>query len=325
VDSLNSSPDFLNPPIVLAQLGVPFYYNPLPSDIDGDSIAWELITPMDMGGVPTSGYSLPPSDSLVPFSMDPLTGEVTFLPNALGNFQAAFLVKEFRGGVQIGEISRDMQIIVENSANAPAMVTLNSNTYPFSGKNFDVSIGNSFSANFTVVDPDNQGITMTASGEPFRFANNPASFATSGGAGSMTATLAWAPNSSQMRVRPYTVGIRTSELFNGLYFQSDFSLTLRVGNFTGIAQINKGETGVKISPNPVDGDFTVTYQSESLAPSNIRILSVNGQMVYQAKDLSTAAGSNIVYMHNLNLKAGVYLVEVSQNGVSQTPVRMSVK
>lgn len=45
-DSTNSTPVFLNPPIPMAQLGVPFYYNPLPYDADGDSLAWVLDTPL---------------------------------------------------------------------------------------------------------------------------------------------------------------------------------------------------------------------------------------------------------------------------------------
>ena len=325
VDSANSSPDFLNPPIVLGQLGVPFYYNPLPSDVDGDSIAWQLDIPLSTSGVQVVGYTLPPSDTLVPFNMDPLTGEITFLPNALGNYQVSVRVKEYRAGVQIGEISRDMQIIVVNSINTPSMVTLNSNTYPFSGKHYNVTPGNVYTANFTVVDPDNQGLTMTASGDAFRLLNNTPTFTTTGTVGSMTATLSWTPNASQARVKPYVFGIRTSENFGGLVFQSDFSLSLRVGNFTGISTINKNVAGVVISPNPVTADFTVSYQSENNVASAIRILSVNGQMVYEVKDLATAPGLNIVNMRNLNLKSGLYIVEVVQNGKSQSPVRMIVK
>ncbi|MBK9319365.1 MAG: hypothetical protein IPM91_11400 [Bacteroidetes bacterium] len=114
----------MNPPIVLAQDSVPFYYNPLPFDADGDSIAWSLDVPLSGNGVPVAGYTLPPSDSLVPFNMDPITGEITFLPNTLCNFQVSVRVKEYRNGVQIGEITRDMQIIVVPSPNTPATVMI---------------------------------------------------------------------------------------------------------------------------------------------------------------------------------------------------------
>ena len=74
-DSSNSSPVFLNEPITVAQLNQPFSYNPLPYDVDGDSLSWQLDVPMDINGTtlgfPIAGYVLPPSDTLVPFSMDP--------------------------------------------------------------------------------------------------------------------------------------------------------------------------------------------------------------------------------------------------------------
>ena len=63
VDTTNSTPVFLNPPIVLAQDSVPFYYNPLPFDADGDSISWSLDIPLSMSGAQVVGYVLPTSDS----------------------------------------------------------------------------------------------------------------------------------------------------------------------------------------------------------------------------------------------------------------------
>ncbi|MBK7682674.1 MAG: hypothetical protein IPJ26_09540 [Bacteroidetes bacterium] len=212
IDTTNSTPVFLNPPIVMAQENVPFYYNPLPFDFDGDSIAWSLDVPLSSNGVPVAGYVLPSSDSLVPFNMDPLTGEITFLPNLLGNFQVSVRVKEYRNGLQIGEITRDMQLIVVQSLNVPAVLMISSNSAPFNGKTYTIAPNAAFSMTVSIFDQDNQGLTLAGRGEAFSLASNPAMLSVVNGASSATATVSWSPNSTQARTAPYVIGLRVSKI-----------------------------------------------------------------------------------------------------------------
>ncbi|MBK7684125.1 MAG: hypothetical protein IPJ26_17460 [Bacteroidetes bacterium] len=211
IDSTNSTPVFLNPPIVMAQENVPCYYKPLPFDFDGDSIAWSLDVPLSSNGVPVAGYVLPSSDSLVPFNMDPLTGEITFLPNLLGHFQVSVRVKEYRNGLQIGEITRDMQLIVVQSLNVPAVLMISSNSAPFNGKTYTIAPNAAFSMTVSIFDQDNQGLTLAGRGEAFSLASNPAMLSVVNGASSATATVSWSPNSMQARTAPYVIGLRVSE------------------------------------------------------------------------------------------------------------------
>jgi hypothetical protein len=107
----NTTPEFLNKPITLAGINNLWTYNPLPYDADGDSLAWQLAVPLQ-DELLLNTYVAPSADTAQPFTLDPLTGQITWIPNLLGNFVASFLVEEFRAGVKIGEIRRDMQIIV---------------------------------------------------------------------------------------------------------------------------------------------------------------------------------------------------------------------
>ncbi|MFM9008179.1 MAG: hypothetical protein ACKORE_06345, partial [Bacteroidota bacterium] len=253
IDSLNSTPVFLNPPIVVAQENVPFYYNPLPFDADGDSIAWSLDVPLSMNGTQVLGYTLPPSDSLVPFNMDPLTGEITFLPNTLGNFQVSVRVREYRGGVQIGEISRDMQLIVVGSGNRPALVTVNANQAPFNAKAYTIAPGSGFSMAVTVYDQDGQQVQVQGAGEPFLLNSNPATLSINNSSSVSTATVQWTPSSAQARVAPYFLGLRITETYGMNVFQSDVTFTLRVGNSTTGIQAVEESVPVSIHPNPNSG------------------------------------------------------------------------
>jgi hypothetical protein len=312
VDTTNSTPVFLNPPIVLAQDSVPFYYNPLPFDADGDSISWSLDVPLSMNGLPVMGYVLPMSDSLVPFNMDPITGEITFLPIALGNYQVSMRVKEYRNGVQIGEITRDMQIIVVPSSNTPVAVITNSNTAPYNGKNFTLTAGANFTMNITVFDMDAQSITIHGAGEPFMLASNPATLTITNGVGSASASVNWTPDASQLRVGAYIIGLRVSENFGNQVFQSDLSVSLRVGDATGIAH-NTQTASFGINPNPSTGDFSIQYNSTSTMPVSVSVLTVDGKKAASFVNEQVTEGMNVVQVNNLHLTKGIYLVQLEQN------------
>ncbi len=325
IDSSNSTPVFLNPPIVVAQENVPFYYNPLPFDANGDSIAWSLDVPLSVSGIPVLGYTLPPSDSLVPFNMDPLTGEITFLPNTVGNFQVSVRVKEYRNGVQIGEISRDMQLIVVPSGNRPAIVTVNANLPPFNAKSYDLAPGTGFSLALSITDQDGQQLRVQGAGEPFALATNPATLAVTGAAGFSTATLQWNPNASQVRSQPYILGIRISEDFGPYIFQSDVTISLRVGfSSTGLVEVSV-EDGVNILPNPNNGVFQLLYFTQSTAPVQIDLLGLDGKLVTSLNELNVAKGLNTVRVDKPELSKGMYMAVIRQGSAVIGTQRMVIR
>ncbi len=130
VDGNNSTPKFLSEPIRIAQTNQPFSYNTTPYDEDGDSISWELYTPEDLYTSPITGlnyiiqtpYTYPSSNILFPFHIDTITGDIFFKPNVEGKFQIAVKIKEWRNGVLIGYVKRDMELKVIQSSNIPNQV-----------------------------------------------------------------------------------------------------------------------------------------------------------------------------------------------------------
>ena len=112
----NSSAILLQPPIDFACTNQRFIHNPNAFDPDGDSLAYELITPFQSEGMEVPNYNLPdeiaPSDSNR-VSLDPITGDFVWdSPPVQGDFNITILIKEFRNGILINEIIRDMQILV---------------------------------------------------------------------------------------------------------------------------------------------------------------------------------------------------------------------
>jgi len=109
----NDSPVFLNPPIGIAYIDSIFIYNPGVNDIDGDSISYKLIP--CSGESPILGYTYPSASNI--FSLDSMTGDLTWdSPISVGDYNIAILIQEWRQGVLIGYVIRDMQIHVENAS-----------------------------------------------------------------------------------------------------------------------------------------------------------------------------------------------------------------
>lgn len=119
----NNSPyktEIFNPIICL---NYEFEYNFGFIDDDGDSLSYEIITPI-AGGYTSAfspsqtngpkpyelalweiGYTTTnPINSSIPFSFDSITGNLKFKPTELGSFTFAIAVNEYRSGVKIGTV-----------------------------------------------------------------------------------------------------------------------------------------------------------------------------------------------------------------------------
>ncbi|MBL7924799.1 MAG: gliding motility-associated C-terminal domain-containing protein [Bacteroidia bacterium] len=128
--SQNSNPVFnlWPPPFICA--GVPFIFDHSASDFEGDSIVYELITPLNGGTIPVpmpQPPQPPPYQQVVfqppysqadmlggnpPLAIDANTGQLTCFPVTVGQFVIGVRAKEFRGGILVGYTRRDLQLNV---------------------------------------------------------------------------------------------------------------------------------------------------------------------------------------------------------------------
>jgi hypothetical protein len=93
--SLNSSsPQYTGIPMIVDTVGIVSYYTPAFTDAGGDSLSYELVTPMS-NGTPVTGYT-PPANS-TDFSINPVTGLVTWnTPTTICNYVYAIKIKKWR-------------------------------------------------------------------------------------------------------------------------------------------------------------------------------------------------------------------------------------
>jgi gliding motility-associated-like protein len=128
ISPCNSSPTFINPPVPYICAGQPFTFNQGANDIDGDSLSYALGPCAEDDGsgvvVPYLAPGFSPTQPLGPtwdVTINPLTGDVTMTPAPSGSEVVGVMcvvVTEWRNGVQIGQITRDMQITVINNCSS---------------------------------------------------------------------------------------------------------------------------------------------------------------------------------------------------------------
>ena len=230
---LNSTPVMLNPPLDSGRVGQKFCHNPAAFDADGDSLAFRLsvpqkgVTPESCRPAPIVGYQDPTRFSTTSeaggaptFTINPITGELCWdAPGQEGQYNFAFIVEEWRNGVLIGEITRDMQIIV----------VAQPNKRPFLQPIPDLCVeaGTLINQTVTATDPDGQRVIISGFGGVFNVGpdNMPLApgelispaYARLIRGGTVqnqpaTATFTWQTNCNQIREAPYDVIFKVNDV-----------------------------------------------------------------------------------------------------------------
>jgi hypothetical protein len=324
-DSTNSSPVFLNEPITLAQLNTPFLYNPLPFDADGDSISWALDIPLSNLGDTVAGYTLPPSDSSMPFTMDAVTGEISFLPNTLGNFVVSVIVTEYRNGLVIGTIRRDMQLIVVNSPNTPAVFTSNYSVTRSSSAAQEINLAPGQNLNFSafVNDVDQNNVSVQVAGSIFQ-RPTPPTVSVSGGIANGYVSLNWTAQTADVSTRPYLLTIRVGDNYGNYTFYHDYSFVVKVGSSTGINETNSVASDLKVFPNPTYGETFIQFDAKKAGTATIEVQNLSGQLVSQTQN-DVVNGANMLMIDSKSFTKGIYLVKVMLDGQQVGVSKLSVK
>lgn len=166
----NSSPELLLPPIDKGCVDHPFLHNPGAIDPDGDSLSYKTAICRGAGGENIPGYLLPNKigDAGQTFKIDSITGDIVWdSPKIQGEYNIAFYIEEWRNGIKIGYIVRDMQITI---------VTCDNEAPEILAHDTCVIAGDTLKLFVTATDPDNDSIYLTATGAPFAVNNSPATF-----------------------------------------------------------------------------------------------------------------------------------------------------
>lgn len=207
----NNSPELLIPPVDNGCVGLPFLHNPGAFDPDGDSLSFRLVYCKGAGGRDIPGYKFPNEvdpDNPGIFEINALTGDVLWdSPVRQGEYNFAFLIEEWRNGVRIGYVTRDMQVNIIACDNTPPEIFVATDTCVVAGDTLKLFV--------RATDADNHKINLTATGGPLLLPVSPAIYLQPGdSAGQVSSYLTWPTICAHVRKQPYQIFFKATD--NGI-------------------------------------------------------------------------------------------------------------
>jgi len=278
----NNSPSFSNRPIPFVCVGQNYCFNHGAVDVDGDSLVYSLIPPATGPG--TSVTYVNPYTAQQPLAsnpaatFNPMNGDICMTPTQLEVTVMAVLVEEWRNGVFVGSVMRDIQLrTITCTNNLPYVDGINgTNQYQLTA-----CAGSAVNFNINTFDIDaSQNVTLT-----WNNGITGATFTTTGGPHPV-GTFNWTPTSAQAGSTFCFTATVTDD--NCPYFGSQtFAFCITVTGFN------------------VMTTSTATNCSASNGTASASVSGGNGPYTYQ---WLPSGGSNA---NATGLQAGTYTVNVT--------------
>ncbi|WP_205501883.1 T9SS type A sorting domain-containing protein [Rufibacter psychrotolerans] len=210
---VNRSPMFSQAPLEAAVRNQTLVHNPVAYDPDGDSLAYKLVplktsNSFDPCGNPVvqtaPGFRglehfLGPQQPGSPtgYTLDPITGQLTWnTPGILGEYNIALGVEEWRDGRLIGQIVRDMQLLIGENGNRPPVITAPRDTCAVASTLLQAPV--------MTRDPDNDPTIVLVYGEMMSRIEFPR-------VDDVTRAFQWQPRCEDVRRAPYQVVFRAED------------------------------------------------------------------------------------------------------------------
>ncbi|NVO03732.1 MAG: gliding motility-associated C-terminal domain-containing protein, partial [Bacteroidetes bacterium] len=197
-----------------------FVHNPGAVDPDGDSLAYEFVNCKGESGLDIPGYHLPFAQNSI--TLNPVTGDLIWdYPTLQGEFNIAFVIKEYRAGVLIGQVTRDMQITIAACNNHPPVIAEIKDTC--------VEAGTYLSFVVAAHDQDFDVVTLIGNGGPLSLTDGPAQFNQPvQGATNVSSLFKWQTKCSHVRLQPYQMVFKATDNSNPVHLVDFESVNITV-------------------------------------------------------------------------------------------------
>jgi len=209
----NNSPQLLQPPIDFACTGQKFEHNPNALDLDGDSLSYEFTTPLQDVNTQVPNYSPPnfiAAGTNNALSINPVTGDILWdAPQEPGEYNLALYIIEWRDGVALDTMIRDMQILVLACDNQPPTIETIDELCVIAGEVVEFEV--------IADDPDDGDLVrLTALGGPFVMDISPAEFLPNNNSyqtPSITKTFIWQTTCEHISDQFYSIVFKAEDNF----------------------------------------------------------------------------------------------------------------
>ena len=211
----NTSPVFSSYPVPYFCQGQNANYNHGAFDVDGDSLTYQMVMPLQAATTnvtfnapysPTYPIATLPANS---FGFNNLTGQMNFTPALVQQGVVAVRVFEWRNGVVIGSVTRDIQLVTINcinNSNVQISPIQNLQGATSAGGNYNIRVcaGNTASFTITASDPNAATILSMLANIPANMTG--ATFTTTGN-NPKVGTFTWPTNASNIGYNNFTITV----------------------------------------------------------------------------------------------------------------------
>ena len=229
----------------------------------------------------------------------------------LGNFVASFLIEEFRNGVKIGEMRRDMQYIVvpptiNNAPMFPNSLPVNNLGYPF----FQVYANQNFNLSILASDSDPQDVvSLSAFGEPILLHGAAFNYNNTGNGNEIEGTFSWNTDNSMIRSNDYIMVFRASD---GMFY-FDETVLLNVSSPPTSINNTFKNNDFEIYPNPLTDNLFLSFNLNENSKIKFAIFDLLGNKVYESNEKLIESSNHVLY-NKINLNSGYYFVTLYKDG-----------
>ena len=304
----NTSPVFFESPMFnyIANQILEVNTNFITNNYDNDSIVYELIAPRTGPNLTDTIIYLNPYSSQQPLNFNPSatfdyeTGILRGLTTGTDVTVYALLVSEFRNGILIGQIERDIALYLSNNSGQgyyPILAWINDSI----SNCLDVyaNQANCFYIRSVVVD------TVNISRMEFDNSIPGMNFYTSGGRVD-TGFFCWTPGLSDTINNPHYFKISVKDDNCPYFRKTTKEYCLNVLNVVGINEID--ESSFMTWPNPVISEFNILMDDNEnqIENSEISIYNLQKRLVFK-----TVFSKNHEILNLSDLSAGLYILFIS--------------
>lgn len=250
----NSSPFFSVKPVPSVCVNKPYTYNNGAVDPNSDSLTFEMNQPLykvsSMASCSTPVIPLPfafglPAYNLInnpiqtnnTFHLDSSTGQMTFIPSAIGAGTMTMKVNEYRNGVLIGSVMRDVQVQVMNCNVASPIVSTVSGTLmgaTYTNGRVEACAGTAMSFCFDLKSPDTAAIIVASDNHNAAAPGSSVNYAGQR-TDSVRGCLTWTPSTLDTGLRVFSVTAKDSTcIAPGMIIAQTFVLPIYIWPVTDI-------------------------------------------------------------------------------------------
>jgi hypothetical protein len=316
----NNSPSFSNVPVQFLCANQVQYFAQGAYDIDGDSLTFQMITPhsnalTDVQYVPGLSATQPVQyiDSTI---FNSQTGDIRFHANGAQTTVVAIQINEYRNGVLIGSVERDIELIFENCTNnVPTASGINGTSFYTTHVCADSVV--SFSINSSDIDAADQTYLSWDYGIPG------AVFFTSG-THRDTGYFLWQPGMQDVGAQPHNFTVLVSDSACPTFGISLYSFSVYVDSCfsTGVSSIDNNIRTFSANYSSEKQVIEFRYHLNGPAGGFISLYDLTGRKIRQL--LFTKMSSTNGHLDVEGITPGLYILNLKAESGESKSVKLVI-